>query len=77
MNINRRADLMQNCAPLFLSLLVAAIIWTIDWGNRGLIRDISENNAKYERARFSMIQNDIMAVRLKIQKIQLLNQRSE
>lgn len=68
---------MQNCAPLFLALLTAAILWTIDWGNRGLIRDISANNAKYERARFNMIRNDIRAVHLKIQKIQLLNQRSE
>ena len=77
MNINRRANLMQNWAPLFLFLLVTVGVLIINWRNDQLIRDILGNDAKYERARFSMIRNDIRAVHLKIQKNQLLNQRSE
>lgn len=78
MNINRRADLMQTCcAPLFVFLIVAAILWTMDWANRGLIRELSEHDARYERFRVNAIRNDIGAVRLKIEKIRRLNQRSE
>ncbi len=68
---------MQNCTPLFLFLLVTVGVLIINWRNGQLIRDLSANDAKYERARFNMIRNDIRAVHLKIQKIQLLNQRSE
>ena len=77
MNINRRADLMQNCAPLFVFLIAAAFLWTMDWANRGLIRELLANDAKYERFRVNAIRNDIGAVRLKIEKIRRLNQRSE
>ena len=68
---------MQNCAPLFLFLLVTVGVLIINWRNDQLIRELSANDAKYERFRVNAIRNDIGAVRLKIEKIRRLNQRSE
>ena len=62
---------------VFLSLLVAAIMWTIDWGKRGLIGDLSAIDAKSEMEHSNIVRNDIREVYQKIREIHLKNQRLE
>lgn len=77
MNINRRADLIQNIAPLVVFLTTMAGILAIDWSNDETIRDLSMIDANYEVEIFNMVRNDIREVHLKIREINLQNQRPE
>ena len=77
LNINHRADLMQNCAPIALFFVVMATIFALDRADGNTIRNNSITTTIHEMKPLDRVQKNLEVVHQRIRRTPQLNRRPE